>query len=95
MTKNNFTTYTSTQRYGMEGIGDMEHEYMTSEEIEQNFSQEKERVKRLKESGLYRQEYTTTVSIEKEDVLDYKETKITESFKMVLIDYGKKNMNHY
>ncbi len=84
---NKFTKYTFTQRYGMEGVGDMEQEWMTPEEIEQSISQDKIRVQQLKDAGLYGQEYTQTIEIENDPTLD-KPTTPTESYGFVIMDFG-------
>lgn len=70
MTDKNFTTYTFTQKMGMEGIGDMAWEWMTQEEIEKHIVQDKIRVQKLKDAGLYGKEYTTTIEIEHDPILD-------------------------
>jgi len=86
--KNKFTTYTFQQRLGLEGIGDMEHEWMTPEEIEQSIAQDKIRVQKLKDVGVYGQEYTTTFIVEQDDIFDHKESKPTESYRMEIINFG-------
>ena len=85
--KNKFTTYTFTQRLGLEGIGDMEHEWLTIEEIEQSIAQDKIRVQKLKDEGVYGQEYTTTFIVEQDDIFDQKESKPTESYRMEIINF--------
>ena len=87
MKENKFTKYTFTQRYGMEGVGDMEQEWMTPEEIEQSISQDKIRVQQLKDLGLYGQEYTQTIEIQNDPIFD-KQIKPTESYSFVIMDFG-------
>lgn len=84
---NKFTKYTFTQRYGMEGVGDMELEWTTPEEMEQSISQDKIRVQQLKDAGLYGQEYTQTIEIQHDPTFDKPITPI-ESYSFVIMDFG-------
>ena len=85
--KNKFTKYSFTQRHGMEGIGDMEHEWMTPEEIEASIRQDKIRVQQLKDEGIYGQEYTQIIEVENDQMFDRPITS-TESYKFAIIDFG-------
>ena len=89
MENKKFTSYTFTQRMGMEGVGDMEYEWMTQEEIENSIQQDKIRVAKLKESGEYGKEYNTTIEIEHDPTFDNNPQKPTESYKSVIIDFSK------
>jgi len=89
MENSKFTTVTFTQRLGMEGVGDMEREWMSIEEIEQSISQDKIRVQQLKDAGVYGDEYTTTVSVEHDDSFDDRVGSPTESYRFEIVDFGK------
>lgn len=83
-----FTSYTFTQRMGMEGVGDMEQEYMSPAEITESIRQDKERIEKLKASGQYGKEYTTTIRIETDPILDRLEWGggTSTSYKMEIIN---------
>ena len=82
-----FTTFTFTQRMGMEGVGDMEQVWMTQQEIEESIRQDKEKVQRLKDSGEYGKEYTTTISIEYDPTIDNTINNPTESYNFTVINF--------
>lgn len=79
--ENKFTTYTFTQRKGMEGVGDMEENAFTPEAV----VAWEERIKQLKESGEYGEEYTMNISIEHDPIFDRPLTP-TESFRVDILD---------
>jgi hypothetical protein len=89
--KSNFTKYTFTQRYGMEGIGDTELEYLTDEERKERWEQNSAWIEKCKKNGTFGQEYTQTVEIENDPIID-KPSKATESYSFQIIDFsdGKK-----
>lgn len=77
------TTYTHTQRYGMEGIGDMENEYLTPEQIQANLSKTNAYIEDCKSKGIYGEEYTTTIKVQHDPLFDNSKIKLaTDSFKM-------------
>ena len=84
-----FTTVVVTQRYGMEGVGDLENEWLTDEEIEAKGIQSKAYIAECKEKGIYGKEYTNTLSVEVDEVFDKKEEKLTESYSFQIIDFSK------
>jgi hypothetical protein len=88
--ENKFTKYTFTQRYGMEGIGDMENEWLTYEEIEAKEIRTTAYIEECKAKGIYGQEYTTTIEIEDDPSLDI-ERKGGDlmSYSMVITDFSK------
>jgi hypothetical protein len=66
-----FTEYNLTQKYGMEGVGDMEMEWLTPKEQEERWEQNKQYVENCKADGSYGKEYTTKISIQHDPTLDY------------------------
>lgn len=88
--KEKFTKYTVTQKAGMEGIGDMELEWLTPQETEQRWKEYREYQERCKQNGTYGQEYDLVIEIENDPTLSLKPKSIkpTESYKMVIIDFS-------
>lgn len=80
--KNKFTTYTFTQRKGMEGLGDMEENAFTPESI----AAREERIKQLKRSGEYGEEYTMSISIENHPEFDNPPMPYSESYSFAILD---------
>jgi hypothetical protein len=84
-----FTTYTHTQRYGMEGVGDMEHEYLTPEQIQQSLNRTSAYIEDCKLKGIYGKEYTTTIKVEQDPFYDDNKVKtISESFRFEILNIG-------
>ena len=89
---NNFTKHTFTQRYGMEGVGDMWAEWATDKELQEERQRHSTYVKECIAKGIYGQEYTTTIEIEKDPNFSKrpKSKKLTESYKMIIWDVNDK-----
>ena len=83
------TTVTITQRYGREGVGDLENEWLTDEEIEAKGIQSKAYIAECKAKGIYGKKYTMTISVENDETLDKKESSPTESYRGEIIDFSK------
>jgi hypothetical protein len=85
--KQKFTKYTLTQRYGMEGIGDMELEWLTPQEKEQRWKDYKNYQEKCKQDGIY-----TQIIEMQQDPLFCKSSTPTESYSFQIIDFsdGKK-----
>lgn len=66
----NFTEYNFTQRMGMEGIGDMEMEWLTPKEQEERWEQRRIYVEKCKADGSYGKEYTTKIFMQHDPALD-------------------------
>jgi hypothetical protein len=95
--KNKFTKYTFTLRYGMEGFGDMELEGLTDDEREEKFRQNNLYIEECKAKGIYGKEYTQTVEVENDPLLDkryvigvdpYKEA--SESYSFIITNFESK-----
>lgn len=84
--ENKFTTYTFKQRKGMGGVGDMEENAFTAEAI----AAREERIKQLKESGEYGEEYEMSICVENDDTFDNYiagcDPITGESYSMTIID---------
>jgi len=85
--KDRFTKHTFTQRYGMEGVGDMELEYLTDEERKERWKQNSAWIEECKRNGTFGQEYTQTIEIENDLMFD-KPSKPTESYLFHIIDFS-------
>lgn len=68
--ENKFTKYTLTQKYGMEGIGDMELEWLTPQETEQRWKDYREYVEKCKKDGTYGKEYDLVINMQHDPHLD-------------------------
>lgn len=84
-----FTTYNVTQKYGMEGIGDMELDWLTPEEQESRWNEYRKYVEETKKDGRYGKEYQTNISIESDPTLDYPSEAAYTSFSMQIIDFSE------
>lgn len=84
-----YTTYKHTQRYGMEGVGDMEHEYLTPEQIQESLDRTNAYIEDCKLKGIYGKEYTTIIKVEHDPLLDDNKVNIaSESFRMEIFNIG-------
>lgn len=84
---NKFTKYTFTQRYGMEGVGDMELEWLTDEERKERWEQNSALIEKCKRNGTFGQKYTQTIEMQNDPMLDKPSTP-TESYSFVIMDFG-------
>jgi hypothetical protein len=83
------TTYKHTQRYGMEGIGDMEHEYLTPEQVQANLDRTSAYIEDCKLKGIYGKEYTTSITVNHDPLFDdNKVGTVSDSFRMEIINIG-------
>jgi hypothetical protein len=93
MENKKYTTYTHTQRYGMEGVGDMEHEYLTPKQIQASIERTSAYIEDCKLKGIYGKEYTTEIIVEHDPLFDDNKVSLnSESFRFEIInigDYGK------
>ena len=83
------TTYKHTQRYGMEGIGDMENEYLTPEQIQTNLDRTNTYIEDCKLKGIYGKEYTTSITVDHDPLFDDNKIKpVSESFRFEIFNIG-------
>lgn len=88
--KDEFTKYSITQRHGMEGIGDMELEYLTPQEKEQRWKEYREYQEQCRKENIYSKEYTQTIEIQDNPLFE-KPLTPTESYKIVITDFSDEN----
>ena len=83
-----FTEYIITQKYGMEGIGDMEMEWLTPKEQEDRWEEYRNYVEQTKKDGTYGKEYQTKISMVHDSLLDQeiKSEKPLISFSTIIWD---------
>lgn len=80
---------TITQKRGMEGVGDFEHEWLTPEESKQRWAERNEYIEKCKKEGTYGQEYSFNISAEYDSVLDKPSQSGGVSFSTLIWDVSK------
>lgn len=90
--KKKMTEYRMIQKYGMEGVGDFEHEYLTSKEVKESNERRSSYIQDCKLKGIYGKEYTTVLNIEHDPLYDNNQNiKSCESFRMTILNINDKN----
>ena len=88
--KKQYTKYTITQKRGMEGIGDMELEWLTPEQVEQRWKDYREYQEQCKQDGTYGQKYDLVIEMEHDPTLDYipKTKSLETSVSFQIVDWS-------
>lgn len=68
-----FAKHTIVQKYGMEGIGDMEMDWLSPKEQELKWEKYRNYVEECRRDGRYGKEYSTVIEMEHCPYLDYVE----------------------
>ena len=91
MEDNKFTKLDLTLKYGMEGVGDMEMECLTEEEQTQRWKDKAKYIQDCKDKGIYGEEYTMTVRMHHDPILDAPTSVIkpTTTYSCVMWDVNK------